>query len=77
MEGNRGGSPWPRLPAPALMPMLLLVVLASVAAVGEAKVVHVGEAHRRSMLANGLGSTPPMGYSLAPLNFIENPFVFF
>lgn len=63
MEGNRGGSPWPRLPAPALMPMLLLVVLASVAAVGEAKVVHVGEAHRRSMLANGLGSTPPMGWN--------------
>jgi alpha-galactosidase len=54
MEGCRG-SPWTRLPA------LTLLLLACAVAVGEARVVHVGEAHRRSMLANGLGSTPPMG----------------
>ena len=55
MEGDRG-SPWTRLP--------VLLLLACAATVGECRVVHVGEAHRRSMLANGLGSTPPMGYEL-------------
>lgn len=53
MEGCRG-RPWTRLPA-------LLLACAAAAAVGECRVVHVGEEHRRSMLANGLGATPPMG----------------
>ncbi|VAH04713.1 unnamed protein product [Triticum turgidum subsp. durum] len=55
MEGYRG-RPWTRLPA-------LLLACAAAAAVGECRVVHVGEAHRRSMLANGLGATPPMGWN--------------
>ncbi|KAM0878991.1 hypothetical protein ACQ4PT_034528 [Festuca glaucescens] len=56
MEGGRG-SPWTRLPA------RILVLLACAVTTGEGRVVHVGEAHRRSMLANGLGSTPPMGWN--------------
>ncbi|KAF8672398.1 hypothetical protein HU200_049605 [Digitaria exilis] len=49
--------------SPARLALLLLVTLA-VAAVAEGmRVVHVEEAHRRSMLANGLGSAPPMGWN--------------
>ncbi|KAM3408718.1 hypothetical protein ACQJBY_001657 [Aegilops geniculata] len=58
MEGCRG-RPWTRLPAP----LLVALACAAAAAVGECRVVHVGEAHRRSMLANGLGATPPMGWN--------------
>jgi hypothetical protein len=50
--------------APIVGVVLLVVVavaMASVAAQG--KVVHVEEPHRRSMLANGLGSAPPMGWN--------------
>ncbi|RLN38859.1 alpha-galactosidase [Panicum miliaceum] len=53
---SRRGSPQASL-------ALLLVVAVAVAAVAEGKVVHVEEAHRRSMLANGLGSAPPMGWN--------------
>jgi alpha-galactosidase len=48
MAGGRGSSA-------ARLALLLVVVVAG------GKVVHVEEAHRRSMLANGLGSAPPMG----------------
>lgn len=54
MAGVGGGS------SPARLALLLLVVAAAVVAGG--KVVHVEAAHRRSMLANGLGSAPPMGW---------------
>ncbi|OEL34989.1 Alpha-galactosidase [Dichanthelium oligosanthes] len=40
-----------------------VLVVVVVAAVAEGKVVRVEEAHRRSMLANGLGSAPPMGWN--------------
>jgi len=43
-------------------PARLALLLMAVAVVGGGgKVVQVEEAHRRSMLANGLGSAPPMG----------------
>jgi alpha-galactosidase len=51
---DRCGSPPARL-------LALVVVVACTAVVGDAKVGHVEEGHRRSMLANGLGSAPPMG----------------
>ncbi|NP_001300723.1 Alpha-galactosidase 1 precursor [Zea mays] len=58
MAGGRGSSA-------ARLALLLVVVVAAVAggAVAGGKVVHVEEAHRRSMLANGLGSAPPMGWN--------------
>jgi len=50
-------------PATARLPLLLVAVAAAMAGVvAEGKVVHVEEPHRRSMLANGLGSAPPMGW---------------
>nr|TKV93150.1 hypothetical protein SEVIR_9G206900v2 [Setaria viridis] len=48
-------------PSPARLALMVLLLAAAVAA--EAKVVHVEEPHRRSMLANGLGSAPPMGWN--------------
>ncbi|KAL6641243.1 hypothetical protein ACP70R_019424 [Stipagrostis hirtigluma subsp. patula] len=60
--GRRKGSP----PARLALLLLLLVTAATAAALAvvvEAKVVHVEEAHRRSMLANGLGAAPPMGWN--------------
>jgi alpha-galactosidase len=44
--------------------VLLAVACAAAAMIagGECgRVVHVGEEHRRSMLANGLATAPPMG----------------
>lgn len=52
-------------PSPARLALMVLLLAAAVAA--EAKVVHVEEPHRRSMLANGLGSAPPMGCDLQDL----------
>uniref|UniRef100_A0A0D9XKZ8 Alpha-galactosidase n=1 Tax=Leersia perrieri TaxID=77586 RepID=A0A0D9XKZ8_9ORYZ len=43
--------------------MLLLAAAAMIAGGECGRVVHVGEEHRRSMLANGLASTPPMGWN--------------
>lgn len=62
MAGVGGGS------SPARLALLLLVVAAAVVAGG--KVVHVEEAHRRSMLANGLGSAPPMGWVTFVCSFL-------
>ncbi|XP_040384052.1 alpha-galactosidase-like isoform X4 [Oryza brachyantha] len=45
---------------------LLLAAACAAAAIGGGgcgRVVHVEEEHRRSMLANGLGSAPPMGWN--------------
>ena len=54
---RRRGSP------PATARLALLVAVATMAGVAaEGKAVRVGEPHRRSMLANGLGSAPPMGW---------------
>ncbi|CAD6205443.1 unnamed protein product [Miscanthus lutarioriparius] len=55
MAGGGGGS------SPARLALLLLLAAAVVACGG--KGVQVEEAHRRSMLANGLGSAPPMGWN--------------
>ena len=53
-------------PATARLPLLLVAVAAAMAGVvAEGKVVHVEEPHRRSMLANGLDSAPPMGWVLS------------
>ncbi|TVU02386.1 hypothetical protein EJB05_52120 [Eragrostis curvula] len=57
--GRRRRGPPPR----ARLALVMLAAACAVAGVGEAKVVHVAEAHRRSMLANGLGSAPPMGWN--------------
>jgi len=49
---------------PATVRLALLVAVATMAGVAaEGKAVRVGEPHRRSMLANGLGSAPPMGWN--------------
>jgi len=48
---------------PATVRLALLVAVATMAGVvAEGKAVRVEEPHRRSMLANGLGSAPPMGW---------------
>lgn len=55
--GHRS-SPSARL---ALEAVVVVACALAAAAVVDGKVVHVEEHHRRSMLANGLGSAPPMG----------------
>ena len=52
---------------PATVRLALLVAATAVATtmagvMAEGKAVRVEEPHRRSMLANGLGSAPPMGW---------------
>jgi alpha-galactosidase len=42
--------------------LLVVVAVAMACVAAQGKVVHVEEPHRRSMLANGLGSAPPMGW---------------
>ena len=62
---------------PATVRLALLVAVATMAGVvAEGKVVHVEEPHRRSMLANGLGSAPPMGWVTSDLKHRAPSFFF-
>ena len=64
-------------PATARLPLLLVAVAAAMAGVvAEGKVVHAEEPHRRSMLANGLGSAPPMGWVTSDLKHRAPSFLF-
>ena len=62
---------------PATVRLALLVAVATMAGVAaEGKAVRVGEPHRRSMLANGLGSAPPMGWVTSDLKHRAPSFFF-
>jgi hypothetical protein len=60
-QRSKPPAPSLRQASPPARLLTLLMVVACATAVSDAKVVHVEEGHRSSMLANGLGSTPPMG----------------
>ena len=62
---------------PATVRLALLVAVATMAGVAaEGKAVRVGEPHRRSMLANGLDSAPPMGWVTSDLKHRAPSFFF-
>ena len=66
---------------PATARLALLVAAAAVATamagvMAEGKAVRVEEPHRRSMLANGLGSAPPMGWVTSDLKHRAPSFFF-
>ncbi|KAL6883499.1 hypothetical protein ACP4OV_010913 [Aristida adscensionis] len=63
MEGVGGRSSSGSPPARLALLLVAAVMAVAVAVAVEGKVVHVEEQHRRSMLANGLGSAPPMGWN--------------